>query len=341
MTDQSSLATVILAAGKGTRMKSSRAKVLHEVFYQPMVQHVLNVVKPMQPARSIVIVGYQRADVEQVLGGYDVTCVEQKEQNGTGHAVLCAEAHLFNFTGHVMILCGDSPLLMTDHLQEMYDLHRASAAKLTIITTKLENPSNYGRILCDDAGNVIRIVEEKDATPEQRMIREINAGIYCVEKTFLFDALKQVTTDNSQGEMYLTDIVAIAVSQGIKVGRYEHPYPAHVLGVNSRVELAQAQSELQARRNIKLMDSGVTMQDPLSTSVAPTASIGSECILAPQVNITGSSTLGSGCCIEPGVFLKDAIVGSNVFIGANSVLCRCRISDGRNIPPMSYIDSSD
>ncbi len=341
MTDHSSLATIILAAGKGTRMKSSRAKVLHEVFYQPMVHHVLNAVKPLRPARAIVIVGHQRAEVEQTLAGYDVDCVEQKEQNGTGHAVLCAEPHLADFSGQVMILCGDSPLLMTRHLEEMYDLHQATGSKLTIITTRLKNPSNYGRILCDEAGNVVAVVEEKDATDPQKMIREINAGIYCVEKEFLFAALKQLTTDNSQGEMYLTDIVAIAVRQGIRVGKYEHPFPVHVLGVNSRIELAQAHREIQARRNNELMASGITMQDPFSTSVAPTAHIGSDCLLCPNVIITGSSTVGSGCCIEPNVFIRDGVVGSNVHIGANSVLVECRIADGRQIAPLTCLNGAE
>ena len=341
MTAHSSLATIILAAGKGTRMKSSRAKVLHEVFYQPMVHQVLNAVSAMQPARSIVIVGHQHEEVERTLGDYDVTCVEQKEQNGTGHAVLCAEPFLSDFTGQVMILCGDSPLLLSRHLEEMFALHQKNGSKLTIITTRLENPSNYGRIIRDEKGNIMAVVEEKDATDSQRMIKEINAGIYCVEKSFLFEALRQVTTDNAQGEIYLTDIVAIAVNQGITVASYEHPNPDHVLGVNSRVELAQAHGEIQARRNSELMASGITMQDPLTTSVAPTATIGTDCILGPQVTITGSSTVGPGCTFEPGVFLKDALVGSNVCIGANSVLYRCRIDDDQIIPPMSCINTTE
>ena len=319
-------------------MKSSRAKVLHEVFYQPMVHHVINAVKPLHPSRSIVIVGHQRAEVELALAGYDVDFVEQQEQNGTGHAVLCAEPYLADFSGQVMILCGDSPLLLPQHLEEMYDLHRASGSKLTIITTRLEDPSNYGRILCDDAGTVMAVVEEKDATAPQKMIREINAGIYCVEKTFLFEALKQLTTDNSQGEMYLTDIVAIGVRQGIKVGKYEHPYPVHVLGVNSRIELAQAHREIQARRNHALMASGITMQDPLSTSVAATADIGSDCLLGPNVTITGYSTVGSGCCIEPNVVIRDSVIGSNVTIGANSVLLKGRIADGTRIVPLTCLN---
>ena len=225
MAQQSPLATVILAAGKGTRMKSPKAKVLHEVFFQPMVHHVLRAAERLAPEKAIVIVGHQKEEVEKALAGFGVICVEQAEQNGTGHAVLCAEEMLADFSGNVMILCGDSPLLLSSHLQEMRELHENSDTVLTIITTTLANPANYGRIIADAAGNVLEIVEEKDATEEQRRITEINAGIYCVEKEFLFQALKQITTDNSQGEMYLTDIIAIAVRMGHKGAKISTSLP--------------------------------------------------------------------------------------------------------------------
>lgn len=341
MSRQASLATIILAAGKGTRMKSSKAKVLHEVFYQPMIHHVLKAIEPLKTGKSVVIVGHQRQEVEQVLSNHNVTCVEQLEQKGTGHAVLCAESFLSDFMGDVLILCGDSPLLLTKHLEQMYLKHSSGNTPLSIMTTSLKNPTNYGRIITDDSGSVIEIIEEKDATPRQRLIKEINAGIYCVKKDFLFEALKQITTDNSQGEMYLTDIVAIAVRNGFKVEKYEHPYSAHVLGVNSRAELSQAHTAIQARRNRELMDAGITMHNPLTTSVAPTVSVARDCILAPQVTISGNSSIGSGCIIEPGVFMTDTVIGNDVSIGANSVLSHCRIKNETKIAPLSHIDSDD
>lgn len=334
------LATIILAAGKGTRMKSNRPKVLHEVFFEPMVHHVVKAVQPLGAEKSIVIVGHQKERVEGALTGFHVTCVEQQEQNGTGHAVLCAEQSLAGFSGDVLILCGDSPLLLTHHLVEMVQAHRAADSPLTIITTSLENPTNYGRIISDTDGNVREVIEEKDATDEQRKVREVNAGIYCVEKEFLFNALKQVTTDNSQGEMYLTDIVAIAVRQGCTVHKYEHPVPDHVLGVNSRVELSKAHEEIQARRNHQLMDSGITMYNPATISVAPTSRISSHCTLTHQVTISGSSTIEEGCTIQPGVFIKDATIGNNSYIGPNSVICDATIPAHSRIPPMTTVVGS-
>ena len=337
MKTPSSLATVILAAGKGTRMKSDRAKVLHEVFFEPMIHHVVKAVQPLAADQSIVMVGHQKETVEQALTHFNLTCVEQKEQNGTGHAVLCAEETLSDFHGTVLILCGDSPLLLTQHLTEMLHVHTSADTPLTIITTSLDNPTNYGRIITDDTGSVLEVVEEKDATDEQRRIKEVNAGIYCVEKEFLFKALKQVTTDNSQGEMYLTDIVAIAVGNGFSVKKYEHPIPDHVLGVNSRVELSKAHLELQSRRNSGLMSSGISMHNPATISVTPAAVVSPNSTLTGQITISGISVIGNGTMIEPGVYINNGTIGDNVKIGANSVICDCAVPDNAVIPPLSRI----
>lgn len=340
MSTLSTLSTIILAAGKGTRMKSAKAKVLHEVFFQPMIHLVLKTVEPLQTKQSIVVVGHQKEAVEMVLQGFDVTCAEQKEQNGTGHAVLCAEPFMSDLDGDVMILYGDSPLLLTQHLAEMYQLHRRNDSVLTVMTTWFADPSNYGRIIIDNSGNVIEIVEEKDATEEQRAITEINVGIYCVEAKFLFEALKQVTTDNSQGEIYLTDIVAIAVKNGYTVRRYEHPDANHVLGVNSRAELAQAHMEIQARRNAELMASGITLLNPATTQIAPTVAIEPDSIVGPQVTITGTSLIASGCVIEAGVFMHNAVIGNNAHIGANSVLKNCSVRAGEEISALSFLSGN-
>lgn len=335
MTVASKLTAIILAAGKGTRMKSAKAKVLHEVFFEPMIHLVLKAVDPLETTQSIVIVGHQKEAVEKVLEGFDVTCAEQQEQNGTGHAVLCAEAFVSDLDGDVMILYGDSPLLKTQHLEEMYELHRRSDSPLTVMTTSFANPTNYGRIIIDESGNVVEIVEEKDATEEQRTITEINVGIYCVAAKFLFEALKQVTTDNSQGEMYLTDIVAIAVKNGYMVRRYEHPNPNDVLGVNSRAELSQAHVEIQSRRNAELMASGITLLSPATTQIASTVAVEPDSIVGPQVTITGTSSISSGCVIEAGVSLHNVKVGTKAYIGANSVLKNCSVRTDEEISPLS------
>ena len=333
----SPLATIILAAGKGTRMKSDTAKVLHEVFFEPMVHHVIRAVTPLSADRMLVIIGHQKERVMAALDGFDLRFVEQTEQNGTGHAVLCAEEQLADFQGNVLIVCGDSPLLKSEHLQEMLSIHSAEDRVLTIVTTSLENPSNYGRIISDTSGSVVEIVEEKDASESQRTIKEVNAGIYCVKKDFLFDALKNVTTDNSQKEMYLTDIVAIAVNSGLQVKKYEHPFPEHVLGVNSRVELAKAHQEIQSRRNSELMAMGITMYNPESITVTPSAALSPGCTLTQHITISGVSAIGAGSLIEPGVTILNSRIGENVTIGSNSVITNCSIGDSTSIEPLSRL----
>ena len=340
MNKSAPLCVIILAAGKGTRMKSSRAKVLHEVFYRPMLHHVLDSVAPLNPDSTIVIVGHQKEAVTAILDDWEVACCEQREQNGTGHAVLCARSMLADFRGTLMIINGDAPLLLTEHLAQMIEAHHNSDGSLTIMTTALADPTNYGRVICDRTGAVQAVVEEKDANDQQRAVKEINAGIYIGDAEFIFGALDRVTTDNAQGEMYLTDIVSIGVDDGLKVNKFEHPHPNHVLGVNSQVELAQAQRELSLRRNNMLMAMGVTMADPVTTSVGPGVSIGSGCRLGAAVTIVGRSRIGDNCIIEPGVYLDDVEIGDEVKIGANSVVINHRVEMATRLAPLTLLDGS-
>lgn len=329
------LSIVILAAGKGTRMKSGKAKVLHPVFGAPMVHHVLDATNDLHALQTVVIVGHQRESVVGALTGYDITPVIQQEQLGTGHAVLIAEHAVPTDVETVMILCGDTPLIQPDTLQEMYLAHTQSGVAVTVMTTLLDNPTNYGRILCDDNDRVIGIVEEKDATSEQKKINEINAGIYCVNRRFLFDALKKVGTDNSQGEVYLTDIVGLAVGQGLVVEKYVAPRSGDVLGVNSRVELALANSELQMRRNEVLMLQGVTLQSPESITISSDSTVGRDCLVEKGATITHHSHLGEQCLIEQGAILRNCTLGNRVVIGAYSVLDKVTIEEGVTLPPYS------
>jgi bifunctional UDP-N-acetylglucosamine pyrophosphorylase/glucosamine-1-phosphate N-acetyltransferase len=331
----SPLSIIILAAGKGTRMKSSRAKVLHEVFYAPMVHHVINAALPLQPTRIVVIVGHQKSAVENALGGFDIEFAVQEKQLGTGHAVLAAERAIDDSSGTVMILCGDTPLIRSSTLQDMYSRHLKKKTTLTLMTTKLQDPSNYGRILCNTSGKVEGIVEQKDATPQQLQIQEINAGIYCVDKTFLFSALKNVGTDNSQGEVYLTDIVKLAVEGGMTIEKYTTDTPMDVLGVNSRVELADAQKELQLRRNRELMLQGVSMHNPETISISPDSFIGKDSSLDPGVHISDNSNIGHSCKIEQGVILKNCRIGDNVTIGPYSCLVDSTIAPCTTLAPFS------
>lgn len=335
MTSNAQLSVIILAAGKGTRMKSSKAKVLHQVFFAPMVHHVLQAITPLNPEKTVVIVGHQREAVEKCVAPYSVVTVTQEEQLGTGHAVAIAEQAIPASSNTVMILCGDTPLIRPKTLQEMYATHSNSGADLTVMTTLLDNPTNYGRIITDKDNIILGIVEEKDASTEQKAIREINAGIYCVDKHFLFAALAQVDTNNSQGEVYLTDIVSIAVREARKVEKYVCPQPKDVLGVNSRVELAQAHGELQQRRNVEVMLEGVTIQSPETVSIASSATVGRDSLVKSGVQIHGATVVGEKCVIGNGAILTDCTLGASVEIGPYAVLQGCSIPDNTKVAPFS------
>jgi len=336
MSVDSPLYIVILAAGKGTRMKSAKAKVLHEVFFAPMVHHVLHAVAPLHPTKSIVIVGHQRDEVRKSLADFPIELAIQEEQLGTGHAVLCAETTIPDMEGSVMILCGDTPLIRSETLQAMLDSHKQEDATLTLMTTVLENPSHYGRIISGNSGEILAIVEEKDTTADEKEIQEINAGIYCIKTQFLFNHLKNIGTDNSQGEVYLTDIVTQAVAEKQQVQKFINPYPADVLGVNARFELSQAHQQLQFRRNRELMDAGVSMVNPLTTQVAPTASIAEDVTLHSGVEIIGNSSVGTNSQIQTGAILNNVRVGDNCVIGPYSCLEDCEIPNDTQIAPHNH-----
>ncbi len=315
-----SIYAIVLAAGKGTRMKSSKAKVLHETFFEPMIFHVLDALQTLSVEETVVITGHQAEHVEEVLAPYDTTFVRQHEQLGTGHAVLTAEKVLAGKQGTALIICGDTPLVKQQTLQEMLDGHLASSAALTVMTTILDNPANYGRIVSNESGSIEKIVEQKDADSVERLIKEINAGIYCVDCSFLFTSLKKVGTDNMQGEVYLTDIVEIARQQGVQVEKYLCADPQEITGVNSRVELARATKILQARRNHELMMDGVSMVDPESVFVEKTVTIGSDTIIHPNCYLTGTTCVGKGCEIEPFCRLTDCQVGDGEVVRSFSHL---------------------
>ncbi|MDO5674268.1 MAG: NTP transferase domain-containing protein [bacterium] len=329
-----STGAIVLAAGKGTRMKSAQAKVLHQIFYRPMLRHVLDAALAAGLEQIAVVVGHQQEAVQAVLSDLPVKTVLQAEQRGTGHAVLCAEAACAGLD-QILILCGDTPLIRAETLAAMLAQHQTEQPALTLMTTTLPQPFGYGRILRSATDEVQAIVEEKDAGEEERAISEINAGIYIADAAFLFAALAQVGTDNSQGEIYLTDIVAIARREGRRVQAFVHQEAMDVLGVNSRVELAQAEVALQERRNLELMRSGVSMLCPHTTRVAPGCTIGQDSILHGRVSIEGASSLGPGCVVEQGVVLRDCRLGTAVRIGANSVLIGRHVADGAEIAPLS------
>lgn len=328
-----SISCVVLAAGKGTRMKSNRAKVLHEVFFAPMIHHVLEAVDNLRLDHIIVVVGHQKERVQETLKEYPITFVLQEEQLGTGHAVLCARDQLAATGGTVLILCGDTPLIRTGTLDRMLAEHRAQGARLTVMTTRLADPTNYGRIVCDEQGSVLKIVEEKDATPDQRRIDEINAGIYCAESSFLFEALQRVDSDNSQGEVYLTDIVELANRAGQRVNRFAGVDAVEVLGVNSRIELAAAHQHLQMQHNRDLMLSGVTLYSPETASIQKNVTIGPDTCIHASVHLAGGTTIGSRCTILPQTVLNNCRIGDDVTVGPFVYLDNRHVEDGAVVGP--------
>ncbi len=324
------ISAVILAAGKGTRMKSAKAKVLHELLCKPMLHHVLDAVTAAGIEQPAVIVGHQREEVLASLRRYRIIPVMQEEQLGTGHAVLCAEAACAE-AAQVMILCGDTPLIRPETLQAMLAQHLAQGAVLTMMSTELDNPFGYGRVISNADGRVLRIVEQKDADEAEQAVREINAGIYVAERDFLFTALRQVGTNNSQGEVYLTDIVGIAEQQGRRVEKFIHRPALDVLGVNSRVELAQAHAELQLRRNRQLMLAGVTIYAPETVLISAESEVGQDAVIHAGVQISGQCRIGAGVLIEAGAVLHDCTVGAGAVIGAHCVLRNCAVVAGEEL----------
>jgi bifunctional UDP-N-acetylglucosamine pyrophosphorylase/glucosamine-1-phosphate N-acetyltransferase len=313
---------IVLAAGKGTRMKSDLAKVLHPVFFAPMICHVLAAVQHLAPVETVVVTGHQAEQVEEVLAAYPVKFARQSEQLGTGHAVLIAEESLRGKTGVALILCGDTPLIRPETLQAMVASHLLQQRALSVMTTIVPDPTHYGRIVTNFQGGIERIVEEKDATAVERALCEVNAGIYCVDLAFLFAALKKVGTDNKQGEVYLTDIVAIARSHGLDVGRFVCPDPLEITGVNSRVELARANMIMQQRRNQDLMLAGVTMIHPDSIFVEDSVVIGRDTEIHSHCVLAGKTVIGAFCRLDPFCKLIDCRVEDRMVVKSFSDLIK-------------------
>lgn len=324
---------VIMAAGKGTRMKSDLAKVMHEVFFAPMLHHVLAALAPLKLlGETVVVTGHQAEAVEASLVDFQVAFARQGKQLGTAHAVLSAHRFYENFTGTVMILCGDTPLIRSETLKSMLKDHHDSGDCLTVMTTMMADPTNYGRIISDSTGGILRIVEEKDASSEERAVCEVNAGVYCVDAHFLSEGLKGVKDNNLQREFYLTDLVAVARAGGKRVGRCFSSDSLEVIGVNSRLELAEAHRELQARRNRSLMLDGVTIVAPEAVEIAAGVVVGRDTVIERNVKISGVGTIGVSCRIGPQVVIRGCRIGDGVCVEPFSFLEGCEVANGQTVP---------
>ncbi|MGM9561606.1 MAG: bifunctional UDP-N-acetylglucosamine diphosphorylase/glucosamine-1-phosphate N-acetyltransferase GlmU [Phascolarctobacterium sp.] len=304
------LVAVILAAGKGTRMRSKYPKVLHKVGGKPMLQHVIDAATVAGCDEKVVIVGHEAELVEAMVGSQGKIAL-QAEQLGTGHAVMQTAEALKGFTGTALILCGDTPLLEGEELKKFCEAHKASGAAATVLTAIMDDPFGYGRIVRDEKGNVQAIVEQKDATEAQKAIKEINTGIYCMECPLMFDVLATLTNDNAQGEYYLTDVLEKLNQAGQKVGGVITEDSDMVMGINSRKQLSVAESVMRQRILDKLMDAGVTIMDPASTFIEGSVKIGRDTIIYPYTWLEGSTEIGEDCEIGPNARFTNVKIGSH------------------------------
>jgi bifunctional UDP-N-acetylglucosamine pyrophosphorylase/glucosamine-1-phosphate N-acetyltransferase len=327
---------VILAAGLGTRMKSGLAKALHPLAGRPMIQHVLDTAAEIGPEKIILVLGHQADQVRKACDQYRTEFVHQSEQLGTGHAVRQAGDAIATATGPVMILCADTPLLNSETLNALVELHGKSRAAVTFITAMVENPFGYGRIVRGKSG-VMRVVEEKDATARQKKIREVNAGIYCFEKKYLLSSLERIGKNNAQGEYYLPDTIALARKKRLKVSALLCGDPNEVMGVNSRYDLSRAEKIVGARINRKWMLAGVTMLDPDTIFIGSEVSLGRDTILYQNVRLEGKTMLGEGCIVFPGTRIVNSTLGNNVSVKDSSIIEESDIAAGASVGPFAHL----
>jgi len=331
------LAVVILAAGEGTRMKSATAKVLHPVMGKPMISHVVDAAAELAPSRTVVVVGVQAGQVKEKLGGSKISFALQKRQRGTADAVKAAMPALEGFSGDLVVLYGDTPLIRAQTLKELVRTHRRRKAGLTLLTAEPDDPAGYGRIIRDGKGAVIRIVEHKDADRDQKKIKEINPGLYCYDLAFLKKALPKVGKNNKQGEYYLTDLVEIAVKNGVKIASARIGDPKEIIGINSRKDLAAAAAAMRERTNDRLMLAGVTIEDPDRTWIEPDVKIGKDSVIEPDTRIAGKTVIGTGCRVAMGSRLDNARIGKGVNIKTGSVIEDSQVGEAADIGPYARL----
>lgn len=328
------LKTLILAAGKGTRMKSDIPKIIHKVNGIPMISKVISTLEELDSEENILILGYKKEEVLKVVGE-DSSYVLQNDQLGTGHAVLQAKEKLKDYDGDVMILYGDTPLLRAETLRELYKFHKNSGAVTTVLTSIYENPFGYGRIVKKN-GLVKAIVEEKEADNETKKIKEVNAGVYCFNSKELFKALDKITNDNEKGEYYLTDVISIQVQENKKVQSFVLEDNREILGVNSKVELSIAGQILKERKNISLMEDGVILIDPANTYIEENVKIGRDTVIYPGAVIQGDTVIGENCEILGTTRIINSKIENNVKI-ESSVIEESILEDGVTMGPFAHL----
>jgi bifunctional UDP-N-acetylglucosamine pyrophosphorylase / glucosamine-1-phosphate N-acetyltransferase len=342
---QRPIAAIVLAAGEGSRMRSNRPKPIHPVCGRPMVMHVIHSLEDLPVDRTAVVVGHgadrvSRKVAEQAPAALNVTFVEQRVQRGTGDAVMVGMTALdtddVDDTSTVVVMPGDTPLLRADTITALVQQHEASGNAATILTAEMTDPSGYGRIVRDKHGRVVRIVEHRDATDDERAIAEINTGIFAFRKDLLGPALRKLSPDNAQGEYYLTDVISLLAKAGYSVGSVVVDDAAETQGVNDRFQLAMAERELRARTNKRWMLAGVTMFDPRQTFIDVTVELGRDVTLYPGTILQGDTVIGAGCEIGPDSRVVDSVVEDGAIV-ENSVIRKATIGAGAHVGPYAAL----
>lgn len=330
------VAAVILAAGLGTRMRSRLVKVLHPLAGRPLLWHVIEGVRQAGVERVVVVVGHQAEAVQRAIGDR-VEYAFQEKQLGTGHAVMQASGALGGFEGTVLVTYGDTPLYRAETYRRLIEEHQRSGAQATLLSTFVDDPQGYGRVVRDGSGAFGSVVEERDITSDEvRAIKEINTGSYCFEAPLLFEMLSMLKSDNQQGEYYLPDVLTLLRQRGLPVGIATLQDATEALGINDRRQLAAAERALRVRVLDRLMESGVTIVDPESTYIHPTVTIGRDTTILPFTVIEGDTEIGEACVIGPNAHIRDAKVASGVAIHS-AVVIQSRIGEGATIEPYTYL----
>ncbi|MFZ3216200.1 MAG: bifunctional UDP-N-acetylglucosamine diphosphorylase/glucosamine-1-phosphate N-acetyltransferase GlmU, partial [Candidatus Acidiferrales bacterium] len=326
---------VILAAGKGTRMRSELGKVLHRAGGRPLLEHVLRACQPLKAAQVLAVVGHQAAEVGALAESLGADTVTQQPQRGTGHALQVARRAMRRSAKLALVVPGDAPLLRAETLATLLDTHRRGEAAATILSAELQEPAGYGRVVRDSEGRVQAIVEESAATPEQRAIREVNSSIYCFTLEKLWPCLNALRPDNAHRELYLTDAIGLLRQRNERVLALVAPDASEILGCNTRGNLADADRIFRARKAAELMDAGVTIYLPETVVIDPEVSAGPDTVIEPGVQLLGKTRLGARCTIQTGSVLRDTRLDDDVWIGAHCVLQESRVASRAQIGPFA------
>jgi len=331
--------SIILAAGKGTRMKSDKIKVLHKVAGKEIIRHVISTLDDLS-TEIVNVVGHQKEEVKSELKDIHDNKLEyvvQEEQLGTGHAVLQASEYINKHSGPVLILYGDTPLLRKETVSEFIEVHKDNNSDLTVMTAIFSDPEGYGRIVKDDTGDLIAIIEEKDADTEIKEIQEINSGVYCVDSDLLNSFLENMDNDNAQGEYYLTDLIAFAVERNKNINTYTVFDSDEIIGINTRKQQAEAEKILRERIIDKHFENGVTIIDPNNTYIDSEVEIGQDTIIYPFCYLEGDTKIGENTVINPHCRLQNAEIAPNVEILANTIIRASKIGENTKVGPFAYL----